>query len=89
VRSSARRHDYKDIEEWKTMASLRCPACNNLYADDLKERLIPFNSWTYNVCPACFVAYLKVRVKNGERLTLEELHTIGKVRTTFKKSGAS
>lgn len=63
---------------------LRCPACDHEYQDDLKERLIPFNGYQHHVCPTCYIAWLKVRVKSGDRLELGDLHAIGKVRKKFK-----
>jgi len=63
---------------------LPCPACDQKYEDDLKERLVKINNWTYNVCPACFIAYLKVRVKSGGRLELTDLKMLGDTRKKFK-----
>jgi len=65
---------------------LQCPACADHYEDNFQERLIPINGWTYNVCPTCFAAYLKVRVTKGERLDLTDLNRIGKVRNKVKKA---
>jgi hypothetical protein len=85
MRSKARRHAYPDFEERTYGMRIRCPACNHEYEDEGKERLIPLSyGWIHNVCPACYLAYLKVRVKSGERLTINELHSIGKVRSKFR-----
>jgi hypothetical protein len=65
------------------MSLIPCPGCSTSYENDEKERRIPINGWEYHVCPACYLAYLKVRVQNGERLTLDQLNLIGKVRQKF------
>lgn len=65
-------------------AMIRCPACDQQYEDDLKERRIPINGYDHHVCKPCYVAWLKIRVKTGARLDLGELHSIGKVRKKFK-----
>jgi Zn finger protein HypA/HybF involved in hydrogenase expression len=65
---------------------LRCPACDQTFEDNNKERLIPNQGYLYNVCPACHLAYLKVRVMKGDRLGLADLHHIGQVRKKFKST---
>ena len=86
MRSSARRHAYPDFEERAYGMKLHCPACGILYEDDMKERRIILNGFIHNVCHSCQIAYLKVRVLNGERLNREQLFAIGQVRKKIKKS---
>jgi hypothetical protein len=78
----SRLNDY--YEEFQRGMILNCPMCNNKYEDDNKERLLKIDNWYYNVCPPCHLAYLKVRVKSGGRLSAQDLMLLGKTRNKFK-----
>jgi NAD-dependent SIR2 family protein deacetylase len=80
----AQRYQTDDTDRKIFGMKLRCPACNNEYEDEGKERLITLNQWLHNVCPACYIAYLKTRVRTGERLDMHHLNQLGKVRKKLR-----
>ena len=59
---------------------MKCPACTQEVTPGQSEYLMPFNGWTYAVCKPCYVAWLKSRVRSGERLEMKDLWKIGPVR---------